>query len=275
MQEIIVAAFLGIVQGLTEFLPISSSGHLIVLPKLFGWQGVVDSLSFDVALHTGSTVAVVGFFWRDWLGMIGSFLKSAGGGKNKVLADPSSRLLLLLILGSIPAAAAGLLFQDFIETNVRSVLLVGSMLIIFGFVLWWVDKVGEQKRSFKNVGWWDALLVGVAQAISLIPGVSRSGITITAARGASLNREAAVRFSFLLSTPAIVGATALTFKDYVEIGSGNNFDIFLIGFVSAAISGWLAIKFLLAFVQKHNFNIFVIYRVIFGLFLILWAIKGS
>src|SRR4030042_411645 len=181
MQEIIVAAFLGIVQGVTEFLPISSSGHLIVLPKLFGWQGVVDSLSFDVALHAGSTVAVVGFFWRDWVKMISSFLKSIGDGKDKVLSDPNSKLLLLLVFGSVPAAVVGFLFQDFIETNVRSALLVGITLVVFGLILWWVDKVSEQKRKLENVSWWDALLVGVAQAVALIPGVRRSGGPITAA----------------------------------------------------------------------------------------------
>lgn len=286
MANLFQSVVLGMIQGLSEFLPISSSGHLIVIPKLFGWQGVVDSLSFDVALHAGSTVAVVGFFWRDWLGMARSFLKSVGGGKNKVLADQNSKLLLLLVFGSIPAAVVGFLFQDFIETNVRSALLVGITLVVFGVILWWVDKVSEQKRKLENVSWWDALLVGVAQAVALIPGVSRSGVTITAARWASLNRESAVRFSFLLSTPAIVGAALLTFKDYLpamqgialqaglKAGSGNEFDIFLIGFIAAAISGWLAIKFLLAFVQKHNFDIFVVYRLVFGAFLILWALGG-
>ncbi|OGY25347.1 MAG: hypothetical protein A2Z24_00735 [Candidatus Woykebacteria bacterium RBG_16_44_10] len=285
MTSFLQAAILGIVQGLSEFLPISSSGHLIVIPKLFGWQGVVDSLSFDVALHAGSTAAVVGFFWQDWVKMVSSFLKSIGGGKEKVLSDSNSKLLLLLVFGSIPAALVGFLFQDFIETNVRSALLVGAMLVIFGLVLWGVDKISGQKRKLDDIGWWDTLLVGVAQAVALIPGVSRSGVTITAARWASLNRESAVRFSFLLSTPAIVGATLLTFKDYLPAmqgialqaglkdGSENGFSVLFVGFITAAISGWLAIKFLLSFVQKHNFNIFVTYRIAFGLFLIIWAFR--
>ena len=271
MQEILVAAFLGIVQGLTEFLPISSSGHLIVLPELFGWKGLVGTLSFDVALHLGTSLAVVGFFWRDWVRILSRFFALLATNRKNLLANPDSKLLLLLAAGSIPAAVVGFLFQDFIETNVRSMLLVGVMLVIFGLILWWVDKVATQKRKLGQVGWWDALLVGAAQAISLIPGVSRSGITITAARFQNLNRESAVRFSFLLSTPAIVGASLLTFKDWWGAGVSGSSPTFLVGFLAAAISGWLAIKFLLAFVQKNNFNIFVVYRIVFGLFLIIWA----
>jgi len=274
MEQIFPAAFLGIVQGLTEFLPISSSGHLIAFPELFGWEGLVDSLSFDVALHLGTTLAVVGFFWRDWLQIFGKFFGLLAADRKNLLLDPDSKLLLLLAVGSIPAALVGFLFQDFIETNVRSLPLVGVMLVSFGLILWWVDKVATQKRKFGEVGWKDAILVGAAQAISLIPGVSRSGITITAARGLKLEREAAVRFSFLLSTPAIVGASLLTFKDWWGSGVSGSNTILLIGFFFSAISGWLAIKFLLAFVQKHNFNIFVIYRLGFGAFLIFWALGG-
>lgn len=270
MEEMLIAAFLGIVQGLTEFLPISSSGHLIVLPALFGWKGLVDTLSFDVALHLGTSLAVVGFFWRDWSQIFGKFFKLFFTKPKNLLTDPDSKLLVLLVAGSLPAAIVGFLFQDFIETNVRSALLVGTSLIIFGIILWWVDKVGSQKRKLADVGWKDALLVGTAQAISLIPGVSRSGITVTAARGLNLERVAAVRFSFLLSTPAIVGAATLAFKDYLAAGSSDNFSIFFVGFVAAAISGWLAIKFLLSFVQKNNFLPFVIYRIIFGALLIIW-----
>jgi len=194
MEQIFPAAFLGVIQGLTEFLPISSSGHLIVLPELFGWYGLIDSLSFDVALHLGTSLAVVGFFWRDWLRILGKFFSLLATNRKNLLANADSKLLLLLVVGTIPAAVVGFLFQDFIETNVRSMLLVGVMLVSFGLILWWVDKEADQKRKFGQVGWWDALLVGAAQAISLIPGVSRSGITITAARGLKLEREAAVRF---------------------------------------------------------------------------------
>jgi undecaprenyl-diphosphatase len=273
MEQIFPAAFLGIVQGLTEFLPISSSGHLIVLPKLFGWKGLIDSLSFDVALHLGSSLAVVGFFWRDWLRILGKFFGLLAMDRKNLFANADSKLLLLLIVGSIPAAAVGLLFQDFIETNVRSMLLVGAMLVIFGLILWWVDRAATQKKKFGEVSWYDAVVVGTAQAISLIPGVSRSGITITAARLQNLNRESAVRFSFLLSTPAIVGASLLTFKDWWGAGVSGSSPTFLIGFLAAAASGWLAIKFILAFIQKNNFNIFVIYRIAFGLLLIFWAIS--
>jgi len=271
MEQIFPAFILGIVQGLTEFLPVSSSGHLIVLPKLFGWTGVVDSLEFDVALHLGTSIAVIGFFWRDWLNIFSSFFKYAFTDTKKLLEDPSAKLLLLILVGSIPAAVVGLSFRDFFETSVRSSLLVGSNLVIFGILLWLVDKAAKN-RELKQLKFKDAVIVGIAQAASLIPGVSRSGITITAARSQRINRESAVRFSFLLSTPTIIGAALLTFRDFWDVGFTNHQDVFLIGFVSAAISGWFAIKFLLAFVRKSGFTPFVIYRVLLGIFLILTAL---
>jgi undecaprenyl-diphosphatase len=271
MDQILPALILGTIQGLTEFLPISSSGHLIFFPEIFGWKGVVDSLEFDVALHLGSTVALVGFFWKDWVGILSKFFKLAFTEPKNILDDSSSKLLVLIVVGSIPAAIVGLFFKDFIETGVRSSFLVGVTLIVFGLLLWLADKA-EKGRSFDSVGWKDAILVGIAQAVSLIPGVSRSGITITAARSQKISREAAVRFSFLLATPAVIGAGLLTFKDLWQVGFVDNTNVFLIGAVSAAISGWLTIKFLLNFVKNRGFTIFVIYRVLLGVLLIIWSL---
>jgi len=272
MEQAFAALILGIVQGLTEFLPISSSGHLVVLPQIFGWGGVVGSLEFDVALHLGSTLAVVGFFWKDWVSVFRHFVGAAIDGQQKIMSDPKSRLLVLIIAGSIPAGLVGFVFKDFIETSVRSSLLVGFNLVFFGLLLWYVDRFAH-KRGIETVGWKDAVVVGVAQAVSLIPGVSRSGITISAARSQKLKREDAVRFSFLLSTPAIIGAGLLTFKDLVEIGFTQRLgSIFLVGFLAAALSGWLTIKFLLNFVKNRGFTVFVIYRILLGVFLIAWAL---
>jgi undecaprenyl-diphosphatase len=269
MVQIFQASILGIIQGLTEFLPVSSSGHLIVLPQILGWKGVVNSLGFDVAAHLGTAVALIVFFWRDWVRLIISFLAQIPRGFRGIFSDPDARLLILIIIGSVPAAVVGVLFKDAIESAFRSVLLVGVWTISFGLLLWWTDRVSASDRKIKQVNFFDSIFVGIAQAIALIPGVSRSGITITASRSQKFDRSSAVRFSFLLATPAVLGAGILSAKDF---HAGGNFPIFLSGFIFATISGILAIKFLLSFVQKHDFSIFVIYRVLFGIFLIAWAL---
>jgi len=269
MVQIFQASVLGIIQGLTEFFPISSSGHLIVIPQIFGWGGVVNSLSFDVAAHLGTAVALILFFWRDWVRLIASFLAALLQGGRKILADSDSKLLILIAIGSIPAGIVGVLFDKAIEKSVRSVLLVGITSIIFAVLLWWTDRVSKADRKIKQANFFDSIFVGIAQAIALVPGVSRSGITITASRSQNFDRSSAVRFSFLLSTPAVLGAGILKAKDFQ---GGANFPIFLSGFIFATIFGMLAIKFLLSFVQKHDFSIFVIYRIIFGIFLIAWAL---
>lgn len=269
MVQIFQAAILGIVQGVTEFFPISSSGHLIVIPKILGWSGVVNSLGFDVAVHLGTAVALIIFFWRDWVRLIVSFIASVPRGFKGIFSDPDARLLILLIVGSIPAAIVGVLFKDTIETAFRSALLVGVTTIVFGIVLWFADSFKAAQKKISQVGWVDSIVVGVAQAISLVPGVSRSGITISASRYQKLDRISAVRFSFLLSTPAVLGAGLLSAKDFQ---GGANFPVFLSGFIFATVTGILAIKFLIGFIQKHSFNIFVAYRVLFGVFLIAWAL---
>jgi undecaprenyl-diphosphatase len=275
MNDIFASIFLGIVQGFTEFLPISSSGHLIVIPQLFGWEGVVDSLSFDVALHLGTVLALLVFFWKDWVNLTSAFFISVIKERERLFTDENSRLFVFIILGSIPAAIIGLTFKDFIEENTRSAVLVGINLIFFGLVMFMVDRYFEQRKSLNRVGFVDSLIVGVGQAISLIPGVSRSGVTITAGRLRNLDRETAVKFSFLLSTPAILGAGLLTAKDLVEVGNSGNELIFLSGFLASAISGWIAIKFLLAFVRTRSLAIFVIYRIVVGTILIVWSITRT
>ena len=267
-MEIITAAFLGIVQGLTEYLPISSSGHLILVPTLLNIDGLLNSLTFDVALHVGTAIAVIWFFWKDWIRLVKAFLKNVGS-KNLVNQE-DSKLLLLLLVGSIPAAIIGLVFNDFIERSVRQPLLVAGTLFVFALILFWADRVGSQKKNLSGVNWQQAIFIGLAQAISLVPGVSRSGITISAGMFSGLNREAATRFSFLLSAPAIAGAAALSLKNFLEeTHSNGNLSIFAVGTIAAAVSGWLTIKFLLGFVSKNNFNIFVWYRIILAIIVII------
>ena len=261
MQSLI----LGIVQGLTEFLPISSSGHLILLPKIFDWRGVVDSLEFDVALHVGTTIAVIWYFWFDWVRIIKAFFINLKTGT--LTANFESRLLLMILVGSIPAAIVGLGFKEFIEENTREPLLVASTLFIFALVLLSADKFGSKGRSFKQIGWVDAVVIGLAQSLALIPGVSRSGITISAGLFRGLEAVSATRFSFLLSTPAIIGAALLSIGDSAEIVANGNLSIMLVGVIAAAITGWLTIKLLLKFIAKNSFKIFVWYRIILAIFI--------
>lgn len=276
MFAIFQALILGLVQGASEFLPISSSGHLILVPNLLNWHGVVDSLSFDVALHIGTTIAVIAFFWKDWVELTLAFLKALPKGWNGIMKDFKAKFFVILVIGSIPAAIVGFALQDFIENNVRSPQLVASLLIIFAFVLLIADRVGKRNRDQKKIGFVDSIVIGVAQCLALLPGVSRSGITITAGLFRDLDRETATRFSFLLSTPIIVGAGLLKLKSILHNSSvGGSQEVFLVGFIAAAISGWFAIRFLLKFVQSNKFTVFVIYRLIIGAaILLLVSLKG-
>ena len=175
----------------------------------------------------------------------------------------------MILVGSIPAGVVGLGLKDWIEQNTREPLLVAGTLFSFGLLLWLSDKAGQKNRSFTSIGWLDAGIIGTVQAISLVPGVSRSGITITAGLFKGLDRRAATRFSFLLSTPAIIGAAVISAKDLFGSSSPGNTSIFVVGAVAAAISGWFAIKFLLKFVSTHDFNTFVWYRIILAIFLLI------
>jgi len=256
VAEIFKAITLGILQGLTEFLPISSTAHLILLPWFFDWQGEVNTLTFNVTLHGGTLLALLMCFYKDWINM---FLKER-------------RMLFLIAAGTIPAGAAGLLLKDFVETSLRNPLIIVFSLIIFGILM----LAGEQfikKRGFNHkerITLLDSIFIGCAQAIALIPGVSRSGVTITAGLFRNLSRHEAARFSFLLSTPVIGGAFILEASRIISTPDNYSFDMLAAGFISAAISGYIAIKFLLNFLKKYPLNIFVYYR--FALAVIILAV---
>jgi undecaprenyl-diphosphatase len=254
------AIIMGLVQGLGEFLPISSSGHLILVPWIFNWPE--PGLTFDVALHIGTLLAVVLYFWRDWLNLFAAAIT----GRNK----ENRRIFWYLVFGSIPAAVIGYLFDDFIEKALRSPLIIGGTLIVFGLFLYLSDR-NKELRSLDSMNLYDALLIGVAQAIALVPGVSRSGITITAARMFSYKREDAARFSFLLSTPVIFGAGILKMA---HLSLSEVTAPFLTGVLVSAVVGLLCISFLLRFVKKASFKVFVGYRVILGLVIIVLFFLG-
>ena len=254
------AIVLGIVQGLAEFLPISSSAHLRLTPWLFGWEE--PGLAFDVALHLGTLIALVWFFWQEWVTLTKAFF--SGMKKLMTGARPfteSERRFLWVTIATIPGGLAGFFLQGFAEGPFRNPVLNGVMLIVMGIILWVVDRYARQDRGVPEMKLKDAILVGIAQMFAIIPGVSRSGSTITAGRAIGLSREAAAVFSFMLSLPII--AAAVVFKGREAIAEGISIQL-IAGVIAAAISGWLAIAVLLKFVARNNYAIFAVYRLIFG-----------
>lgn len=246
------AIILGIVQGITEFFPVSSTAHLIILPWFFTWSGVVDTLTFDVALHAGTLLALVVCFWKDWV----TILKTR------------QRIFFLILLASVPAGLAGFFLKDLVETDLRSPYVICASLVIFGLVMLVSEKMFKFRRMDQMNGL-DAMIIGLAQAVALVPGVSRSGITISAGLFRGLERETAARFSFLLSTPVIAGATLLHAGEIVTQGLTLHGEIFAAGFLAAAVTGIAAIKFLMRFFRRFSLNTFVYYR--FFLALVIFA----
>ena len=254
MAQQLQAFILGTVQGLTEFLPVSSSAHLVLVPWLLGWRD--QGLAFDVALHMGTLMALLIYYWRYWLAM----------GASLVNGDTSKRRLLwLLVTASIPGAMIGFIFEKQAETIFRSPLLIAAALALLGFALWLFDRFEPQWRSMDEMTYLDALLIGLSQAFAIVPGVSRSGSTITMARIMRLKREDAANFSFLMATPIIAGAGLVEGRHLIVNGIPH--DIW-IGFAAAAVFGLLAIAALIRFVRTRSYEAFAWYRIIFALFVI-------
>jgi undecaprenyl-diphosphatase len=254
---------LGIVQGLTEFAPVSSSGHLILVPWLFHWPILTNeslNKTFDVALHMGTFVGAVAYFWRDIWKYLKAWVHSI---RRRTVSGVDERLAWFLVIGTIPGALAGALFEETIENKLGQPWLIAIMLAVFGVLLFVVDRRTGQARDMGNLRFGDAVAIGLAQAVALQPGVSRSGVTITAARGLGLNRESAARFSFLLSLPIIGGAGAykglklLAGKEHIPPGFGAPFAW---GVLASAVSGFLVIWALLAYLRRRDFAPFVVYR---------------
>ena len=262
MLELIEAIFLGIVQGLTEFLPVSSSGHLLLGQYFLGLDQARFGLSFDVAMHLGTLVAVVVFFWRDLARMTVAFLRSLR--TRSLPADPDGRLAYLVLASTVPAALIGYFLEDFFETVVRSPWVVIFNLVLVGALFIVGEAVGRRTRTASKLTFREAVGIGLAQAAALVPGVSRSGATITLGLFLGLRREEAARFSFLMSVPIIAGAGALQMAEVVSEGIGT-YDalLFVVGFVSSAVVGYLTIRFFLRFVVNQSLRAFAYYR--FGL----------
>ena len=257
-MELVRAFVLGVVQGLTEFIPVSSSGHLILIPALFDWPD--QGLAFDAGLHGGTLLALLVYFQGDWRRLLAGAWRSARGhGLAFNRYDPDGRLLALIVLGTVPVGVVGLVFNDWVEENLRKVWIVTVSLAVVSLVMLAADRFGRRTRAVGDVSARDAIFVGLAQTVALVPGVSRSGATICAGMALGLDRHEAARFAFLLGTPAFAGAALLAVVDLVQ---GNDFEFaeMALGFVTSAVVGLLAIGFLMRFLRTRTLIPFVAYR---------------
>ena len=269
------ALLLGIVQGLTEFLPISSSGHLIIVPWLFGWNDFdSDSVqkAFDVALHIGTLAAVCIYFRHDLVVYIRDGWRAVRSKGHRV--TPEGRLAWLLLLATLPAAAVGAVFEKQIDEQLGRIPLIAVSLIAFGLLLGWADRL-PGTRTIETMDRRDAVFIGAAQVLSLNPGTSRSGITITGARMRIFTREAAARISFLMAIPVTAGAAVFKVGKLVKDGIPDGLAVpMLVGIITSGVAGWLAVAGLLRYLRTRSFLPFVIYRVVLGVVLLVVAISG-
>jgi len=261
-MDLLNAIILGVVQGLGEPLPISSSGHLILVPWLLGWPE--HSLTFDVALHGGTALAIIVYFWQDWTQLAVAFLGSIRD--RSIRGDFHRRMAWYIVAASIPGAAGGVILEQKIEEALRAPWLVAILLMLMGLAMLWADHHSTHRRSLSGMTLRDAVIIGLAQALALAPGTSRSGVTITAALLLQMNRSDAARFSFLLSGPIVAGAFLYKMAGLVHQGFPAEEQIpFVAGIVVAAVVGYIAIRFLLGYLQKRSLNIFVGYRLAMGM----------
>jgi undecaprenyl-diphosphatase len=263
LHAIFQAAVLGLVQGLGEFLPISSSAHLIVVPWLFRWPD--QGLSFDVALHLGTLTAVIVYYWRDIIALLKAFFASLVP-KSRNWQDSNQRLAWLLLLATIPGAIFGKLFEADVETIFRNPLLIAGTLSVMGLILFAADYYGKKHKTLTGMTWRQSLAIGLSQALALIPGVSRSGATITTSLSLGFTRADAARFSFLMSIPIIAGAGLLKAPELIHT---TNWVPVLVGFVVAALTGFAAIVFLLRYISHRSLALFTWYRLALALLIVL------
>ncbi len=246
------AIILGIIQGITEFLPVSSTAHLIITPRLFGWMGTVNSLTFDIALHAGTLLAVLVFFFKEWVRLI----------------LHEKRLLLFIVIATIPAGVAGLFLEEIVENQFRSPHIIAMSLFLISLFMLITDRLSGNK-GLPDLNLKDCLIIGLFQTLALIPGVSRSGITIGAGFLLGMKREDSARFSFLLSTPVIAGATLLGLKRIIHEPQ-IDYSLFISGMLSSFIAGLIAIGFLIKYLQRYRIDLFVYYRILLALLIFLF-----
>lgn len=271
-MDIIQAIILGIIQGLTEFLPVSSSAHLVFMTDILH---LPQNVAFDTVLHLGTLVAVVGYFWKDIAEIIQAFVSSIidmfrGKFKRGLSDEPFKKLAWLIIIGTIPAGLAGILFKSDLEALFSNILYVGFFLIITGILLWAAERVKPGEKDVKDMTLKNAIVIGIFQAISIAPGISRSGSTIAAGLFSGLNRELAARYSFLLSIPAILGAALVQAKDITSFDFSTA--VLLAGFLASLIFGYLAIKLLMKIIKERTLMIFAYYCWVVGIIVIILTV---
>jgi undecaprenyl-diphosphatase len=266
MEEILKAILLGVVQGLTEFLPISSTAHLRIIPSFFGWGDI--GASYTAVMQVGTMIAIIIYFRRDMVNMTRSFLASV---KSKDYQSKDTRLFLMVIFGTIPIVIFGFLFKDFIRNEFRNMYVVASSLIFFSIVLYIADRYTKKTVSMEKLSYTDSLIIGFFQSLALIPGASRSGSTISGSFFRHMTREDAARFAFLLSIPAILlSGTYEMFSQRKELLSGDSAVLSLvIATVVSGVVGYWSIWFLISYIKKHSMLVFVVYRILLGILIII------
>jgi len=261
MDTILQAIVIGIVQGITEFLPISSSGHLIVVPDLLGWDdALLTSLPFSVVLHLGTLVALLAYFWRDWVRLVPAGLAAL---RDRSFQGEADRRLAWLIAATLPPAiAVGIALNDAIESSFRQPVLVAAMLAVGSAIMWLADRLGRRALPIERLSFAGAFGVGCAQALALVPGISRSGVSISAGLAFGLTREAAARFSFLMATPILAGAGAWETRKLLTGEAGVPVDgpVLAAGFLASLVAGAAAVAVLLRFLRRHPLTVFIVYR---------------
>ena len=257
-MTVLQAIVLGVLQGLAEFLPVSSSAHLALTPWILGWES--PGLAFDVALHVGTLAAVVWFFRAQWVALTHAGWRIV---RTRRIETEEERRVLFLIIATIPGGIGGLLLADYAETVFRTPTLIATTLIVMGIILWAVDRFSPHAVTLSGMRWTHALFFGIAQVFALVPGVSRSGSTMTAGRGMGFHRESAAVFAFLMSMP--ITAAAAVYEVPKAIAEGGLGAPLVAGIIASALSGWVAISVLLRYVTRHGFGVFAVYRIALGL----------
>jgi undecaprenyl-diphosphatase len=280
LDLVVQAILIGLIQGLTEFIPVSSSAHLELAPWIFGWDtnGLLGSLAFDVFLHLGTLVALLAYFWRDWLRVIGAVLASIG--ERRIGPDPDRRLGWLLVLATVPAAIIGFVGEDLIDRVLHGGsdavrLAIAGFLVVGAVGLWLADRLGSRRRELDQLTVPGALTIGFSQALALLPGISRSGATITAGLALGLTRESAARFSFLLATPITLGAGLYGSRHLLdEAHTGTEWLALAAGLLAATLAGFAAISFLLAWLRTRSVTVFSVYRIALAVLVVGLVVAG-
>lgn len=279
-MNLIRALFLGVLQGATEFLPVSSSGHLVLVPWLLRWES--PGLAFDAVVHWGTAMAVIVYFWEDWVSLIGAALRSLrdlGSSQGVPASDPAEAsrrsLAWLIVLGTVPGVLAGFFLEDFFESMFSRPVAAAGFLLVTAALLVVSERLGRRERELDELGWVDALVVGAGQALAIFPGISRSGATISAGLMQGMRREPAARFSFLLATPIILGAGLLKVVQLGQVGGlMTQAPVLIAGFAAAAVVGFGCIHFLLQYLRRRRLYPFAAYCALFGILsLLVWVVR--